>query len=229
MTTNDPSSRIGNATGAVDTANAIRQLADEFAYRTFSTDQLTVLHAAVAQARDLARQGAARPLANRAQDFSGEMAKRVPEPALGEDHVFVHFLRSPYSGPMSPLAPRDVTVWRRGDTVMAEVVLGSALEGAPGRAHGGAVAAVFDDIMGAVQRITGRMAFTRTLSVRYLAPFPVDDAVEITAYETEVDDRFFTAVAEARHRDRLVATAEAVFTQIGPEGFDAVGGLTSAP
>jgi hypothetical protein len=67
------------------------------------------------------------------------------------------------------------------DEVVADVVLQRAFEGAPGRAHGGIVAAAFDDVTGFVIGMLQEPAFTGELTVRYLAPVPVDEHLEIRA------------------------------------------------
>ena len=42
----------------------------------------------------------------------------------------------------------DTEIHREGDDLIAYVTLRAAHEGAPGRSHGGVVAALFDDIFG---------------------------------------------------------------------------------
>ena len=51
-----------------------------------------------------------------------------------------------------------------------EVSLGKAFEGAPGRAHGGIVAALIDETMGLVLAIHGLLAFTAQLDITFLSP-----------------------------------------------------------
>ena len=78
----------------------------------------------------------------------------------------------PVSGRASPWG-LDIEVHRHGDEVEALVVLRSAHEGAPGRSHGGIVAALFDDVFGFVLGLLEEPAFTGELTVRYLAPTPL--------------------------------------------------------
>lgn len=51
----------------------------------------------------------------------------------------------------------------------------------PARAHGGIVAAVFDDTMGFVLSMQGTPAFTGRLTDSYLAPTPVGEELEFRA------------------------------------------------
>ena len=54
-------------------------------------------------------------------------------------------------------------------------------EGAPGIAHGGMVAAVFDDLFGFLLYRVGELAVTRSLSVEYLRPILLETDYEFTA------------------------------------------------
>jgi acyl-coenzyme A thioesterase PaaI-like protein len=78
----------------------------------------------------------------------------------------------PISGRSSPWG-LDMEIHRHGDEVEALVMLRAAHEGAPGRSHGGIVAALFDDVFGFVLGILQQAAFTGELTVRYEAPTPL--------------------------------------------------------
>lgn len=78
----------------------------------------------------------------------------------------------PVSGRSSPLG-LEPHIWREGDEIVAEITLHSAHEGAPGRSHGGVVAALFDDIYGFVLSLTRTPAFTGELTIRYEAGTPL--------------------------------------------------------
>ena len=65
----------------------------------------------------------------------------------------------PISGRASPWG-LDLDIHREGDEVVAALTLRSAHEGAPGRSHGGIVAALFDDVYGFVLTILAQPAFT---------------------------------------------------------------------
>jgi hypothetical protein len=51
--------------------------------------------------------------------------------------------------------------------------MASAHEGAPGRSHGGVVAALFDDVFGFLLTLVVEPAFTGELTVRYEAGVPI--------------------------------------------------------
>jgi len=105
------------------------------------------------------------------------------------------------------------------DEVVADVVLGRAFEGAPGRAHGGIVAAAFDDVTGFVIGKLQEPAFTGELTVRYLAPVPVDETLEIRARLDGRERRKLFISAELRTGEELVATCRAVYITVDPSRF----------
>src|SRR5205085_6893527 len=100
------------------------------------------------------------------------------------------------------------------DGVVARVVLRKAFEGAPGRAHGGIVAAAFDDVTGFVIGQIQEPAFTGELTVRYVAPVPVDKPLEMRARLDGRERRKLFISAEARHGDTVVATCRAIYVTV---------------
>jgi acyl-coenzyme A thioesterase PaaI-like protein len=113
----------------------------------------------------------------------------------------------------------DIDVEFAPDEVIARVVLRRAFEGAPGRAHGGIVAAAFDDVTGFVIGQLRRPAFTGELTVRYLAPVPIDEPLEMRARLEGTERRKLFITAEARHRDTVVATCRAIYVTVDPTRF----------
>lgn len=61
-------------------------------------------------------------------------------------------------------------VRREGDEMVAEHVFAAHHSGAPGIAHGGAVATVVDDVLGFVLYVAAVPGVTRSLTVDYLRP-----------------------------------------------------------
>jgi acyl-coenzyme A thioesterase PaaI-like protein len=103
--------------------------------------------------------------------------------------------------------------------VIADVVLRRAFEGAPGRAHGGIVAAAFDDVTGFVIGRLQEPAFTGELTVRYLAAVPVDEPLEIRARLDGRERRKLFISAELRAGDALVATCRATYITVDLSRF----------
>ena len=105
------------------------------------------------------------------------------------------------------------------DEVVADVVLRRAFEGAPGRAHGGIVAAAFDDVTGFVIGKLQEPAFTGELTVRYVAPVPVEATLEIRARLDGRERRKLFISAEMHAGEVLVATCHAIYITVDPSRF----------
>ncbi|MGO8872788.1 MAG: PaaI family thioesterase [Acidimicrobiales bacterium] len=103
--------------------------------------------------------------------------------------------------------------------VIADVLLRRAFEGAPGRAHGGMVAAAFDDVTGFVIGKLQEPAFTGELTVRYLAAVPVDEPLEIRARLDGRERRKLFISAELRTSDAVVARCRAVYITVDLSRF----------
>jgi|SRR5581483_1726981 len=123
------------------------------------------------------------------------------------------------SGDANPMGI-DVQFFREGDEAVSRCVLGAAFEGAPNRAHGGVVAAVFDDLMGFVLTINESPAYTAELTVRYRKPTPVGEEIEFRARLVDRRGRRLHIEAEATDAaGTKIATADGLFITIPREGF----------
>ena len=84
------------------------------------------------------------------------------------------FLRCFGCGPEHPDG-LYVRGFRTEDGVLSPVIISRRYEGPPDAAHGGIVAAYMDEILGsAAFRGTGRIVITGELTVRYVAPAPLE-------------------------------------------------------
>jgi acyl-coenzyme A thioesterase PaaI-like protein len=149
---------------------------------------------------------------------SDDMKRRLFDSPPADGEGMDHFPDCVVSGKANPMGVA-IEVHRAGDVAVARVALGAAFEGAPGRAHGGIVAAVFDDTMGFVLSMHRTAAFTGRLTVSYRAPTPVGETIEFRAWLREVDGRKLWIDGSAHHGDLLVAEAEGLFISIPPERF----------
>ncbi len=113
----------------------------------------------------------------------------------------------------------DLDVRFENDEVVADVVLHRAFEGAPGRAHGGIVSAVFDDVTGFVIGFIGEPAFTGELTVRFNAPVPVEEPLVIRARLEGRERRKLFITAEATAGEAVVATCKATYIAVDPSIF----------
>lgn len=92
--------------------------------------------------------------------------------------------------------------------------------GAPGIAHGGAVAAVLDDLFGFLLFKAGGPAVTRQLTVDYLAPLRLGVPYDFTAAIESLDGRKLHMSAAVSAPDNTqVASASALFIMVDIEHF----------
>jgi acyl-coenzyme A thioesterase PaaI-like protein len=109
---------------------------------------------------------------------------------------------------------------REGDEAVGYVTLGTCFEGPPGRAHGGVICAVFDEVMGSVFRATGTAsAFTGELTVRFLQPAPLGTELEFRARQVDTEGRKRFLEGEARSPEGPFAKASAIFIEMTADHF----------
>lgn len=157
-----------------------------------------------------------------------DMKRRLFEDPPADGETMDHFPDCVVSGAANPMGIA-IEVRRDGDHAVARVTLGAAFEGAPGRSHGGIVAAVFDDTMGFVLSMHATPAFTGRLGVSYLAPTPIGVPLEFRAWLRERDGRKLWIDGEAYHDGALLVTAEGLFIQIPEDRLAAPGESRDGP
>jgi acyl-coenzyme A thioesterase PaaI-like protein len=145
-----------------------------------------------------------------------EMKRRMFDAVVADGERVSHFDECFVSGPHNPLGIA-IAVRREGDEAVAEVELGPAFEGAPGRSHGGIVAAIFDDVLGYLLTLRQQPGFTGELTVRYLAATPIGQPLQFRARATGEDRRKLFTEAEAIAEGETVARARATFVTIPVE------------
>ena len=195
-------------------AAALRDLSHAFAAHDPVDDELR----AIAQvARSLTEQLDEDPPRDRLALMRAAMAAGV-DPTFPAITAGSGFSDRAVGGATNPTSV-DVDVRFEGEEVIATVVLRSAFEGAPGRAHGGIVAAAFDDVTGFVIGLLHEPAFTGELTVRYVKPVPVNEPLEMRARLRGRERRKLFIEAEAHHGDELVATCKAIYITVDPTRF----------
>ena len=138
----------------------------------------------------------------------------------------------PFSGTASPWGV-DLDVHRVGDEIEAAVTLGAAHEGAPGRAHGGIVAGLFDDVFGFVLGVVQEPAFTGELKVRYERPTPLHRPLLCRGRLASRQGRKLMIEGELIDPDdgegTVVARGAGVFITVDPEMFTQTMELPAPP
>jgi len=140
--------------------------------------------------------------------------------APGDGEPMTSYADRPISGRSSPLG-LDMTITRRGDEAVANFMLRPAHEGAPGRSHGGVVAAMFDDIYGFVLQIHRQPAFTGWLTTHFLAGTPIGVPLEARVRLSERNGRKLTMTGELTDltTGETLARSEALFIAIDVSYF----------
>lgn len=140
---------------------------------------------------------------------------------LGEvtDGAFIDmFSDSPVSGSANPLSI-GLRIGREGDQAVGMVTLEKGWEGAPGRSHGGIVAACIDETIGGLLPLLGEMAFTGELSIRYEAPCPMETPLEFRAWLERRDGRKLHIACTGEANGTVFVRATSLFIVVDLERF----------
>lgn len=124
--------------------------------------------------------------------------------------------RSAVIGTCNPVAP-PMRMEVVGDRSIGHVTLGQRHGGAPGIAHGGIVAACFDQVMGHAATVHGAGGLTVELVVRYRAPTPLDVPLRYESWPGERAGDLATFHADAFLGDRRIGSATARFKVLEAE------------
>jgi len=120
-----------------------------------------------------------------------------------------------------------LTAYRKGDEVHCQYTFDKRHEGGPGLAHGGAVSAVCDDVLGHVLTLLGHAAVTRRLEVDFLKPVLLGEVHTLVGKVDHVDGRKTWLQLQALAPDGQPRfAARGLFIRVGLEHF--LAGLTEA-
>lgn len=167
---------------------------------------------------------------NEVDGVTGEWAEGFARDTQARD-LPPHHPRCLGCGPEN-LHGHHLQVWRDGDVVRAQHVFDERHVGAPGIAHGGAVATVLDDLFGFLLYAVGEPAVTRHLEVGYRAPVLLGIPYLLEAGVQRREGRkLFVRGQGTDEQGALVVEANAVFVVVGREHFARGGGdvATVAP
>ena len=126
--------------------------------------------------------------------------------------------QSPFRGAENPVAPPmvlgDVTRPDGRQVVEGRVRLSHAYEGPPRGVHGGWVAGLFDDVLGATQHFVADGGLTGKLTVRYRQITPIDTDLLFEAWIERDAGRRITSRATCTAGEVVTAEAEALFIRV---------------
>ena len=106
-----------------------------------------------------------------------------------------------------------------GERVRGAVTLDDRHQGAPGFAHGGAVATALDDTLGTLLLVLKHPGVTARLEVNYRRPAFLHRRFDLEAWVVRVEGRKIEMAAEMREDGDVVADAAALFIRVDREHF----------
>ncbi len=198
--------------GARELAGQLRDIAEALVTNDPAVDDLEVASQLAAELRSYL-------------DGPSRVRWHETDPAMGDDAPIEHRNAwadaSPFVGVIHPCAP-PMRVRRLDEAgpdgqpaLEGRVRVGPAYEGPPGGVHGGIVAGLLDELLGATPSgLLGVPAVTGTLQLRYVAPTPIDRDLRLTAWIDGHRGRRIVARGACHVGDRLTARAEGLFVQV---------------
>ncbi len=188
----------------------LRALVDEMRR---SIDYVSSVNTDEAELAALAEQ--ARVLADALQPLSGDKALEHYNADWGDDLNNL-LPSSPFTGRFNPLAP-PVEMSTEGERVLGRVTFNRAYEGPPDCVHGGMVAAVYDQLLAAASVVGKAPGPTATLTIDFLAPTPLYQPLEFSAWIERREGKKVFICGECHHDGMLVSRCNGLFIQYFPQ------------
>jgi len=145
----------------------------------------------------------------------GRRLRAQPDPA---GHPQDFFPTSPVIGFANPVAP-PVEVEAVDGEIRGTAYFDYPYEGPPTCVHGGVLAMVFDELLGAANIVAGCPGMTGTLTIRYRKPTPLRTTLRVEARFVERQGRRIRTTGAMFHGDVLTAEAEGIFVELVPQRF----------
>jgi Uncharacterized protein, possibly involved in aromatic compounds catabolism len=155
-----------------------------------------------------------------------EVPQRHPDTPPPGTPMGPHYARCFGCGPEQPHGLQLEVTLGAGVSVEARLTVAEAHQGAPGLAHGGVIAAAFDEALGALLWVVRQPAVTARLTVTYRHPLPVGESLHIVAECLGADRRLIRTKASGWIGDAdgvLAAEAEALFAVVPLDHFTTFG------
>ncbi len=130
------------------------------------------------------------------------------------------FPTSPVIGLANPVAPPVRVAVVEGENGQPEIAghanFGFAYEGPPTCVHGGVIAELLDEVLGAANIVAEHPAMTGTLTVRYRKPTPLNTDLRVEARFVRVDGRKVYTWGGIYAGEVLTAEADGIFIEVVP-------------
>jgi acyl-coenzyme A thioesterase PaaI-like protein len=188
---------------ARDVAEAIRRLARELETTSATIEALGELSAEIDRLTGLLEEG------DRLATTAGDSPNVVYQGHRLRE-------RSPFIGRANPVALPLIVEFVDGG-IDAVANFGTLYEGPPGCLHGGYIAGIFDEVLGAAQTLSGQAGMTGRLTIHYRSPTPLNTDLHLKARLDSVNGRKILCKGTLHAGDRLCAEAEGLFIAVDPK------------
>jgi len=145
----------------------------------------------------------------------GRRLRAQPDP-VGDPQEF--FPTSPVIGFANPVAPPVVVEAVDGE-LRGTATFDYQYEGPPTCVHGGVIAMVFDEMLGAANIVAGNPGMTGTLTIKYRKPTPLRTPLRLEARFMGREGRKIRTYGAMFHGETLTAEAEGIFIELVPQRF----------
>jgi hypothetical protein len=145
----------------------------------------------------------------------GRRPRAQPDPTREPQDFFP---TSPVIGFANPVAP-PVVVEALDGGLIGSAWFDYQYEGPPTCVHGGVIAMVFDEMLGAANILAGSPGMTGTLTIRYRKPTPLLTPLRLEARFVSRDGRKIYTTGAIYHGEVLTAEAEGIFIELVPQKF----------
>ena len=161
-------------------------------------------------------------IAERLESFQNEIPTAEipkwwePESGSGELRSSTYRNRSLYQGPYHLFSPdldwKEHTGPNGEEGFKFHVTLSDLYEGPPLAVHGGFIAGLFDELLGAVQSLsqTGT-GYTAKLEIKYRSLTPIDQELVFAGWILESSGRRISVRGQCSHGEKICSEANALF------------------
>lgn len=201
----------------IDAASALNRLSHALVRHRAQPE---VLRAIAAEADRLASSIEGEPERERVLEFvnNAKVMEAIAEggtPTRPDGAFLDMFEDSPVSGSANPLSiGLKIATFAEPEEAIGRVTLNPGWQGAPGRAHGGVVAAIVDEVLGAMLPVLKIVAFTGELTMRFVDPTPMGQPLEFRSWKTGADGRKLYLSCEGTGPDGVFVQAHATFITV---------------
>ena len=152
----------------------------------------------------------------------------VPEPGWIAADPFPNSPRGTFLRPDQDDDRLRIAYFRKPDagTLYARVWFGPLALGPPGHVHGGAMAAVLDEAMGAVCWMNGHPVVAAQISITFVGMLPIGTDTTVEAWIDKIDGRKISLRAHMKNPSgQIVSEGQGLFVVLKDEMLKSLDGL----